>query len=39
MTNPSSTSGPHGELKEAVEQAFGSLDAMKEKFNAAAAGG
>ncbi|GAB4819061.1 hypothetical protein N2152v2_006107 [Parachlorella kessleri] len=38
MTNPSSTSGPHGELKEAVEQAFGSVDAMKEKFNAAAAG-
>lgn len=38
MTNPSSTSGPHGELKQAVEEAFGSVDAMKEKFNAAAAG-
>ena len=38
MTNPSNTNGPSGDLKQDVEQAFGSLDAMKEKFNAAAAG-
>lgn len=38
MTNPSNTNGPNGDLKQDVEQAFGSLDAMKEKFNAAAAG-
>ena len=39
MCNPSSTGGPAGELKEAIESTFGSVDAMKEKFNAAAAGG
>lgn len=39
MTNPASTSGPHGELKQAVEEAYGSVDAFKDKFNAAAAGG
>jgi superoxide dismutase len=38
MSNPSSTGGPSGSLKQAVEEAFGSVDAMKEKFNAAAAG-
>ncbi len=38
MSNPSSTGGPHGELKQAVEEAFGAVDAMREKFNAAAAG-
>ena len=39
MCNPSSTGGPAGELKEAIESSFGSVDALKEKFNAAAAGG
>lgn len=38
MCNPSSTGGPCGSLKEAIESSFGSVDAMKEKFNAAAAG-
>lgn len=38
MCNPSSTGGPSGTLKQAIEEAFGSVDAMKEKFNAAAAG-
>jgi Fe-Mn family superoxide dismutase len=38
MCNPSSTGGPAGELKEAIESSFGSVDAMKDKFNAAAAG-
>ena len=38
MCNPSSTAGPSGSLKQAIEQEFGSVDAMKEKFNAAAAG-
>ena len=39
MCNPSSTGGgPQGALKEAIETSFGSVDAMKEKFNAAAAG-
>lgn len=36
MTNPSNTGGPGGELKQAIESTFGSVDAMKEKFNAAA---
>ncbi|KAL6779551.1 MSD1 [Auxenochlorella protothecoides x Auxenochlorella symbiontica] len=36
MTNPSNTSGPGGELKQAIEASFGSVDALKEKFNAAA---
>lgn len=39
MCNPSSTGGgPQGALKEAIETSFGSVDAMKEKFNGAAAG-
>ena len=38
MCNPSSTAGPSGSLKQAIEEDFGSVDAMKEKFNAAAAG-
>lgn len=38
MCNPSSTAGPCGTLKQAIEETFGSVDAMKEKFNAAAAG-
>ncbi|KFM24102.1 Superoxide dismutase [Mn], mitochondrial [Auxenochlorella protothecoides] len=36
MTNPSNTSGPGGKLKQAIEASFGSVDALKEKFNAAA---
>ena len=35
--NPSSTGGPMGTLKEGIEKAFGSVDAMKDTFNAAAA--
>jgi len=38
MTSPSNTNGPSSDLKSAIDSAFGSLDAMKEKFNAAAAG-
>ncbi|GLI69222.1 hypothetical protein VaNZ11_013795 [Volvox africanus] len=38
MTNPSNTNGPSGAVKEAIEAAFGSVDEMKAKFNAAAAG-
>lgn len=38
MTNPSNTNGPSSEVKSAVESAFGSVDEMKTKFNAAAAG-
>lgn len=38
MANPSSTGGPAGSLKQAIEETFGSVEAMKEKFNAAAAG-
>ncbi|EFJ40467.1 superoxide dismutase [Mn] [Volvox carteri f. nagariensis] len=38
MTNPSNTNGPSGAAKEAIEAAFGSVDEMKTKFNAAAAG-
>lgn len=37
MCNPSSTGGPSGALKEAIDRDFGSVEAMKEKFNAAAA--
>jgi len=37
MTNPSNTNGPQGDVKAQIEAAFGSVDAMKEKFNAAAA--
>lgn len=38
MTNPSSTNGPQGDLKQAIEETFGGIDAMKGTFNAAAAG-
>lgn len=38
MTNPTNTNGPAGDLKGAIESAFGSVDEMKNKFNAAAAG-
>jgi Fe-Mn family superoxide dismutase len=38
MGAPSDTNGAGGELKAAIEGAFGSLDEMKAKFNAAAAG-
>lgn len=38
MCNPSSTGGPTGSLKTAIEETFGSVDAMKNQFNAAAAG-
>jgi superoxide dismutase, Fe-Mn family len=38
MCNPSSTGGPSGSVKTAIDEQFGSVDAMKEKFNAAAAG-
>ena len=37
MCNPSSTGGPSGELKQAVEAAFGSVEGMRDKFNAVAA--
>ncbi|ETW04856.1 hypothetical protein H310_03977 [Aphanomyces invadans] len=37
MTSPGSTNtAPHGNLKARIEQDFGSVDQMKEKFNAAA---
>jgi Fe-Mn family superoxide dismutase len=38
MCNPSSTGGPAGELKEAMESAFGSVDAFRDQFGKAAAG-
>lgn len=38
MTSPSNTNGPSADLKAAVDKAFGSMDEMKTKFNAAAAG-
>jgi Fe-Mn family superoxide dismutase len=38
MTAPSNTNGPSAELKAAIDASFGSLDEMKAKFNAAAAG-
>ena len=38
MTAPSSTNGPSADLKAAVDASFGSVDEMKAKFNAAAAG-
>ncbi|KAF5833024.1 manganese superoxide dismutase [Dunaliella salina] len=38
MTKPSNSNGPSAELKAAIDKAFGSMEAMKEKFNAAAAG-
>lgn len=37
MTAPSDTNGPSAELKSAIDGAFGSLDELKTKFNAAAA--
>lgn len=38
MTKPSDTNGPSSALKEAIDSAFGSFEAFKEKFNTAAAG-
>ncbi|KAJ9511651.1 mitochondrial Mn superoxide dismutase [Haematococcus lacustris] len=38
MTAPTNSNGPSDELKAAVDASFGSMDVMKEKFNAAAAG-
>jgi Fe-Mn family superoxide dismutase len=38
MTNPSNTNGPSSTLSEAIDSSFGSLDELKNKFNAAAAG-
>ena len=38
MTSPSNTNGPSAMLSEAIDSSFGSLDEMKNKFNAAAAG-
>ena len=35
---PSNTNGPSAELKAAIDKAFGSMDEMQGKFNAAAAG-
>lgn len=37
LGNPSSTNGPSGALKGAVDADFGSLDALKNKFNSVAA--
>ncbi|KAL0026442.1 hypothetical protein WJX79_010317 [Trebouxia sp. C0005] len=37
MTNPSNTNGPSSEVKSAIDSAFGSVDEMKTKFNAAGA--
>ena len=37
MTNPSNTNGPTSEVKSAIDSAFGSVDEMKTKFNAAGA--
>lgn len=38
MTNPSSTGGPSGEIKDAIEAKFGSVDEMQKLFSGAAAG-
>lgn len=38
MCKPSDTNGPSSDLKAAIDQAFGSMDEMKNKFNTAAAG-
>lgn len=38
MAKPGSDNGPSAELKEAIDAAFGAVDEMKTKFNAAAAG-
>lgn len=38
MAAPGSTNGPSDELKKKIDASFGSIDEMKNKFNAAAAG-
>lgn len=38
MTNPSNTNGPSSDVKSAIDSSFGSVDELKTKFNAAAAG-
>jgi Fe-Mn family superoxide dismutase len=38
IMGPANGAGPSGELAQAIDSAFGSLDALKEKFNAAGAG-
>lgn len=38
MAAPTESNGPSAELKSAIDSSFGSLDEMKAKFNAAAAG-
>ncbi|MEO6905614.1 MAG: superoxide dismutase [Ginsengibacter sp.] len=38
IMSPTGSGKPEGELASAIDEAFGSLDAMKEKFNAAGAG-
>ena len=38
IMGPARGQGPSGELAQAIDSAFGSLDALKEKFNAAGAG-
>lgn len=37
LTNPSNTNGPSSDVKSAIESAFGSVDELKTKFNAAGA--
>ena len=37
LTHPSSTNGPGSEVKTAIDSAFGSVDELKTKFNAAGA--
>ena len=38
MGKPGDNNGPSADLKAAIDSSFGSLDEMKSKFNAAAAG-
>jgi len=38
IMGPAGGTGPQGELAQAIDSAFGSLDGLKEKFNAAGAG-
>ena len=38
MGKPGNNNGPSADLKAAIDSSFGSLDEMKSKFNAAAAG-
>ncbi len=38
LASPGSNNGPSAELKAQIDASFGSLDALKDKFNAAAAG-